>query len=98
MTYTYHEECETRERVKQVREALDFIRRNAKDIPMALETMHRTEQQMFMKDVIVRAIHHWSDVYNDTDRVRYDGRNECTVMICDRIVKEIDNLDCLPLI
>jgi len=92
------EEYNAKDHVKKVREALDFLRRNAKTIPIALESTHRTEQQMVMKEVIVRAIHHWSDVYNDEDRVRYDGRNEATVMLCDRIVREMDNLDGLPLI
>ena len=95
---TLQEDYEEKEVVQKMKEALDFLRKQSKRLPIALESMHRTEQQLVMKEIIVAAIHHWSDIYNDEDRVRYDGRNECTVMICDRIVREIDDLDCLPLI
>jgi len=89
-----HEEKEV---VAKMRDAFDFLRRNSARIPIALESIHRTEQQLIMKEVIVGAIHHWADTYNDEDRVRYDGRNEATVKVCDRIVSEII-LDGLPLI
>ena len=79
----FQEDYETQELVKSLRDAFILLRRNSTLIPIALETTHRTEQQMIMKAVIVKAIKHWYEVCNDEERLRYDARNEDTVRLCE---------------
>jgi hypothetical protein len=95
---TMAQEYEDQGIVAEMRKSLDFLRKNSKLLSVALESTHRTEQQLVMKDVVVAAIKHWAETYNDKEYLRYDGRNEATVTLCDRIVREIETLDGLPLI
>ena len=95
---TIAEQEERKEKVKALREAWDLIRRNKELIPDSLNTMHRTEQQMVMGQVIGKAVKHFAKVYDDEDYCGYDGRNEVTVKLCSKIVKENEYIDSLPLI